>query len=328
MTPAGGGKALAKRAIEKAGCSDLACLKAQPVANMSKDVFEDFAGQAHGHFSKTYDTSFVVADGEVFKKPLFDAICAGESIGSGDKPLIAGTGVNEWSYFEVVQGSDFGVNFVKKWLADFQPGFATASSTKQDQAVSKLLEVFKDVNLEDCYMCAGFPNKAMTHLVTEVTFTVPSNLWVSGKGSGTKYRSFVDIAGTGSAFGGTHSFYMGQMIPFVDPAKAGEEYKAKRGINPNGDKLTEEQKTLAKMGRQYWANFAKNGVPTSEVGPTWNPVSDGLTGDPAMHLSVTEPKMGETYWSEATAALMSQITCGKLDVDTLISTDVKTLLDS
>jgi len=261
-------------------------------------------------------------DGEVLTNPMWEDTCERLRAPSADKPLIVGGTVHEWRLFdawhaglsyagaagiEVGYPGRFETHKVEEnFFLEYLKGYAGSPSEVQECARKKLYDMYSDVPKEKCTLCGSIvnPDAPLIEMVSQMAFGVAPQIYAVEPG-GVRYRYLFDMGEESAMTGTTHD--------------ADIDYLATEqsdGI-PRSCQLSKEVcLRTAQMLRQYWSSFAKTGVPTSALGPVWEPVdsSAGFLGLPLL-VEGPNPAMSHSAWfNNETAAVLSSMACRKLEV--------------
>lgn len=298
---------LGQECLKALNCTSAACARRKPLPAV--------IWLCHGYSSTNrhvldVGTYVAGADGEVLPEPLQHPACSrdfAEQKTKAPKPLLVGSIPHEWRFFVSKWGKSRQV--VNKFLHEYLHGYANATQDLQTCAQNELHRLYGGIQ-HTCPACAGFREEedaAWVQLGTDVEFTLATQL-AAASGIGQHYRYLMDFEDAGGPFGATH----GSDLCFIvspDPTTCGTV----------GIRNTEKSRARHMLW-QYWAAFAKEGVPSSELGPRWEPVVPGnLAGVPFLRLRLGDASvMQDSPWvSNATARTLAEVACGRLQLSAL-----------
>jgi carboxylesterase type B len=276
-------------------------------------------------------------DGVYIKQGLYTASCNHEDATGSDVPLLIGSNLNEWSFFD-----NRPENYDKSKILDYNlKNRLMKKDNKEYKDVDtwcpkeKLLELYKDFKYPamtqatcDWYLEEANPDNRCneyTQLATDVMFTIGPQILSAAKGA-KKYRYLLETTGTGTQPGQLDSSH-GDELCFYHTT-TDKHWKNSNQMSGGGScNGMDEDNEAGQVLREYWTTFAKTGVPSSSKATVagveeWTPVEqNSVLGTPLMYLNLASrsnlswssgkrPQMINDAWStNAAAELLRSLHC-------------------
>jgi len=294
---------LSRECMVALGCGSVECVRKSSAENL---VTKCNMMVNAGKFIPTVGAIFTGYDGDVLQRPLLSDLCSGTVAANADVPLLVGSSLHEWRFFQGATWANYSAEYVMdKFLTESVPKFATASVDEKECVRQEILKLYKDASaLSNCSACGAWAGKAdMVQFTTDIEMTIGAQLQAQAVG-GKRYRYLFDIEAGHCPEGSAHGWEL--YFFTADPAS----------LDQSNGFLAEQKQILGRQLREYWTSFARDGVPSNfnEGSVHWEEVGSSL-GAPLMRLRLAVaggPIMQQKSWFSDTAAqLVQDLACGQ-----------------
>jgi len=286
---------MGQECLRATGCSTSECLRQLSMQKIYELCPKWFTP---GMWVNDPGAYFAGSDGQVLREPLHTPLCEGRAVASSQKPLITGSLSHEFFLDTELYLPSAPLD---KILSQYTKGYASANASAKDRIFQCVRSRYMDAAVAD-----GTPPDWF-HLNGHLEYMLAAQLGAATVG-GPRYRYLLDFGAPQDSSHMTDMCYLTSTDPST--ANAGPQLHF---CGPNS--LTAEKKRMGRMLREYWSSFAKTGVPTSALGPKWEPVdpSTGLVALPLLGLRFHNSSAMDYAAYNQTAALLAGINCGHND---------------
>jgi len=245
-------------------------------------------------------------DGEVLPHSIRDPLCKQQATANNDKPIMSGSLLQEWTFFDFGSSADsIGTHMAERLMMEHHRLFKLAP-----EVIKRVYRLawFKSPLLFGPAKCTA---KGCSKMSPPAPLQMASNQYgmgvlfpLHGGGSGKRYRYSLNIDLGNNNLGSGHCGDLCLLFssrPWTMPFQ--------KGACGDGQHQ-EEWKKLGVTMRQYWTNFAKTGVPSAEGAATWTPMVQGKRA-PVMNLNLgKDPEMSTVVpFSPTSEAFLVRTIC-------------------